>query len=222
MTLKDIQIMKLKTLALAAALAVTAPAFADTVNLSGFTFTPATSVTVSSPNYSGQAGQFTGLLNGSSFLTYCTDLSQTFSFNTNYTDYTVVDGATVWGAQRSLDLDRWISWLDQGGLPIDAAMSAASQAAVWEILYETSGTYDLAAGSFKATSGDAPTQAYLNTVNWAGLSTVAVTLHVDQLYSREHQDFMVTTPVPEPSTYALFAAGLAGIGFVARRRSRRA
>ena len=214
--------MKIKTLALAAALAVAAPAFADTVNLSGFTFSPATVVTVSSPNYSGKAGQYTGLLNGNSFVTYCTDLSQTISFNANYTDYTVVNGVTAWGAQRSLDLDRWISWLDQSAYPIDAAMSAASQAAVWEILYETSSTYDLASGTFTATSGDAATQNYLNTVNWAGLSGVTVTLHVDQLYSREHQDLLVTTPVPEPSTYALFAAGLAGMGFVARRRSRRA
>lgn len=214
--------MRFKLLSVAAALAVAAPAFADTVNLSGFTFTPATSVSVSSPNYSGQAGQFTGLLNGNSFVTYCTDLAQSFAFNTNYTDYTVVSGVSAWGAQRSLDLDRWISWNDQFAYPTDAAMSAAVQAAVWEILYETSGSYDLAGGTFVATSGDSATQTWMNSVNWAGLSSVNVTQHVDQLYSREHQDFLVMTAVPEPSTYALFAAGLAGIGFIARRRTRAA
>lgn len=214
--------MRFKLLSMAAALAVAAPAFADTVNLSGFTFTPATSVSVSSPNYSGQAGQFTGLLNGNSFVTYCTDLAQSFAFNTNYTDYTVVSGVSAWGAQRSLDLDRWISWNDQFAYPTDAAMSAAVQAAVWEILYETSGSYDLAGGTFVATSGDSATQTWMNSVNWAGLSSVNVTQHVDQLYSREHQDFLVMTAVPEPSTYALFAAGLAGIGFIARRRTRAA
>lgn len=214
--------MRFKLLSVAAALAVAAPAFADTVNLSGFTFTPATSVSVSSPNYSGLAGQFTGLLNGNSFVTYCTDLAQSFSFNTNYTDYTVVSGVSAWGAQRSLDLDRWISWNDQFAYPTDAAMSAAVQAAVWEILYETSGSYDLAGGTFVATSGDSATQTWMNSVNWAGLSSVNVTQHVDQLYSREHQDFLVMTAVPEPSTYALFAAGLAGIGFIARRRTRAA
>lgn len=214
--------MRFKLLSVAAALAVAAPAFADTVNLSGFTFTPATSVSVSSPNYSGLAGQFTGLLNGNSFVTYCTDLAQSFAFNTNYTDYTVVSGVSAWGAQRSLDLDRWISWNDQFAYPTDAAMSAAVQAAVWEILYETSGSYDLAGGTFVATSGDSATQTWMNSVNWAGLSSVNVTQHVDQLYSREHQDFLVMTAVPEPSTYALFAAGLAGIGFIARRRTRAA
>lgn len=214
--------MKIKILAFSAALAAAAPAFADTVNLSGFTFPPATSITVSSPNYSGEAGQFSGLLNGNSFVTFCTDLSQTFAFNTNYTDYTVVNGVAAWGAQKSLDLDRLVSWLDQSGLPSNAANSAAAQAAVWEVIYEASSSYDLASGTFTAVSGNPATQAYMNAIPWAGLSSVTVTQHVDKLYSREHQDFMVTTPVPEPSTYALFAAGLAGVGFIARRRSRQA
>ena len=73
--------MKIKTLALAAALAVAAPAFADTVNLSGFTFPPGSPVNAGAPNYSGLAGQFTGTLNGNSFVTFCTDIAQQFSFN---------------------------------------------------------------------------------------------------------------------------------------------
>lgn len=213
--------MSLRPLALAAALAMSAPAFADTVNLSGFTFNPAMPVSVASPSYSGPAGQFTGLLNGNSFVTYCTDLSQTFQFNVNYTDYSVVDGVAAWGATRSNDLDKLMSAAIASGVPTDAAQSAAIQAAVWEVLYETGGSYDLSAGTFIATSTDVSTQSYINSVNWAGIMAGPVTHNVDQLYSREHQDFLVTTPVPEPGTYALFVAGLAGIGFVARRRARR-
>src|SRR6218665_1835874 len=146
--------MKIKTLALAAALAVAAPAFADTVNLTGFTFPPGSSVTAGAPNYSGQAGQFTGTLNGNSFVTYCTDIEQSFSFNTNYTDYSVVDGVTAWGAAKSQDLDRAVSAFMTAGYPWDSATSATAQSVIWEIIYETSNTYDFSAGTFTVTSGD--------------------------------------------------------------------
>lgn len=214
--------MKIKILALTAAIAASAPAFADTVNLGGFTFDPAQPVSVSMPSYSGKAGQFTGLLNGNSFVTYCTDLLQTFKFGVTYTDYSIVSGATAWGAATSLAMDKLMSAAINDGVPINAAQSAAVQAAVWEVLYETAPVYDLTAGTFVATSSDPATDALLGAVNWAGIMAGPVTHHVDQLYSRDHQDFLVITQVPEPSTYALLAAGLAGIGFVVRRRSRRA
>jgi hypothetical protein len=44
-------------------------------------------------------------------------------------------------------------------------------------------------------------------------------LHVRSLVNGNSEGFVtVTTPVPEPSTYALMLAGLAAVGFVGRRR----
>jgi hypothetical protein len=195
---------------------------ADTVNLSNFTFLPAVSISVSTPNYSGQAGQFSGHLNGNSFVTYCTELTQSFYFNTTYNDYSVVDGATAWGATRSQALNHLMSAANFYAVPTDAAQSAAVQAAVWEVLYETSGTYDLNAGTFKATSANLTTQGYLSALNastWANLPNVPITHKVDQLYSPGQQNFMVITSVPEPESYAMLLAGLGLIGTIARRRS---
>jgi hypothetical protein len=45
-------------------------------------------------------------------------------------------------------------------------------------------------------------------------------IHVRSLYNGQSEGF-VTTPVPEPSTYALMLAGLGALGFVARRRRQR-
>lgn len=195
---------------------------ADTVKLTDFTFSPATSLSVSVPSYSGPAGQYTGLLNGSSFTTYCTELKQTIGFGTLYTDFSIVDGVTAWGAAKSQDLNRALSYFAASGMPTDAATSAAAQAVVWEILNETGSSYDFGSGSFVASSGDAATQAALNAVNWATIQGTAITVTVDQLYSREHQNLLVTTPVPEPSAYAMVLAGFGVLGFVARRRARKA
>lgn len=220
--------MKLKTLALAAAMATSLPALADTVMITGFVFNPAVTVTTSDSqnaanNHTTQAGQFAGLLNGNSFVTYCTDLAQSFAFNTTYTDYSVVSGVAAWGAAKSADIDRAVSNFLAFGTPHNAKESAAAQAIIWEIIYELAGNpYGMGSGTLNVSSADAPTQTLLSGINWAALPATPITVHVDKLYSRQHQDFLIITEVPEPGTYALLAAGLAGVGFVARRRSAKA
>jgi hypothetical protein len=210
----------------AAALAFSASqASADSVELSGFEFNPASIISVDSAapgtvvSYTNiEAGEFAGTLNGASFLTYCTELTQTVAFNVVYNDYSVVSGVTAWGAAKSLAIDHLMSAALGGGFPTNADQSIAIQAAIWEILYETGPTYDFSTGSFTASSINGTTQGVLDALDFSFAASFPITVHVDQLQSPSAQDFLVVTEVPEPSTYALMFAGLVGMGFVARRR----
>jgi hypothetical protein len=56
-------------------------------------------------------------------------------------------------------------------------------------------------------------QTYLN-----GLSRYSNSFEVRVLKSEYNQDVVFAAPVPEPSTYALMLAGLAAVGFMARRQ----
>jgi len=219
--------------AAAACLALCAPlAHAAAVNLSGYTYGPAKSVNVNidlpgtsyDRSYGGGAGEFTGTLNGASFQTYCLDLYEFFHFGTTYNDYHL----TTIDAGRAQDIGRLVT--KYRGDVDTAKESAAFQVALWELTYENSGSYDLFAGSFKETAFNDGVRALAQ--NWlADLGTFS-NVKVFKLESlgyyngknqwvAGHQDFLVTTPVPEPSTTVLMIAGLVGIGFIVTRRSGR-
>ena len=211
--------------ALAAATLATAlatPAMADTVTLSGFTYgSQPITVTSGSPAVSDTfpAGQFSGLLNSSSFVTFCTELTQSFNFNTLYSNYSVVNGLTAWGNTVYQGMNRLMSYGYANALPSNnSASSAAFQAAVWEVIYEPTGNYNFASGNFKASSSDPTTQGLLTAWNWATVMSTPITHTTNQLFSSTNQNFLVTTPVPEPESYAMMLAGLSLVGAIARRR----
>lgn len=213
----------------AAALALAAStARADVVMLDSFTFGPATSLSVGSPNYTGVAGQFSGLRNGNAFETFCVDLLQVFHFGQTYTNYSLVDGAIGFGSKSSM-LDHAMSYFMSTGYPSNAATSATAQAVIWEVLYESSSKYGFSTGSFKATSPSGVTQAELNAFDWAALNNSPITHHVDRLFSPTAQDFLVVSRasvpdvnrVPEPSSITLVAAALLGCVAISRRRKTR-
>ena len=105
--------------------------------------------------------------------------------------------------------------------------SAAFQLAVWEIIYELpSNSYSMSSGKAVFGVQDSRETATLTLADsWLNaLSTTPATAPISILSSTKSQDLVyggATAPIPEPSTYALMIAGLAGVGFVARRRAQK-
>lgn len=203
---------------------------ASTVYLSGFTYGWSTIDTVESTSttnpiasFSAYAGQYSGTLDGNPFVTFCAELTQELYFGTTYDDYSIIDGVDAWGVAKSGQFDRLISALFGLSVVTNANGSGLAQTAIWETLYETSGSNGFATGTFQATSTD-PMVGAASAADWSALAYTPIRYHVDLLYSPTAQDLLLITaiPVPEPSETALLLAGALGLGLVVRRRAEQA
>ena len=226
-----------KLLPLFGALLLASPASAITINMSDFTFPAPASVDMEgsdgSPSYEGSAGQFTGgIVEGlvatsslrldlaqaapGSFVAWCAELTQTFSFGVAY-EYTPVSGVSYFGATKAADLSRLFTAAQ--GFVVDKFTSAAMQAGIWEIIYEHGPSFSLTGGTFKGAPAEAAGQGAFNVVNGflMNLGNYSAEAGIDVLTNGEHQDFLVAT-IPEPETWMLLGVGLGVVGLLRRRR----
>ena len=214
-----------------AALGSAQTANADTIKAQ-FTYTLSKTLNVTSPVSDGNvntvkfewtrkdsAGPGVDANIGSPFNTYCVDLAQYVSANTNYT-YNVVSPAAhgFTSNQETLLARLWATQFDN----IDTVNeSAAFQVAVWEITYDTN--LNLSTGSFKLNDNATIrtlAQGWIDTISSPSFSYNGTLPTLFVLESSTAQDQLTAVPTNVPAAGSGMLA-LAGMSLLGKRRARK-
>jgi len=190
---------------------------------------------------SGFAAGFNGV-----FQAYCVELTENVSLGATYTSYNIVTAASYFGSKGkpnvAASLTSLISHVNNSNMMANTAasfkddQSTALQLAIWNTVYDSDNT--LSAGSF----GEAAATAYRNdshnsttssrsatVTNFWGANSLLASAGSASGYSlyvlesrgtpgQQDQLIWMRNQVPEPTSLALVALALGGVGFVSRRR----
>ena len=159
------------------------------------------------------------------FIGFCLDVAQYVATPVLYKVQDLTDApvpGTKISSAKSLDIAKLVGGVLGGsfnnvGTVLNSALKASAfQLAIWEIVNETSGTYDTSLGWVWGSADDdvrAQAQTYLGMITGA---TAASNLYA--LVSDGNQDFLVQA-VPIPAAAWLLGSGLLGLFGLARRKT---
>jgi hypothetical protein len=168
-----------------------------------------------------------------SFVAWCLDIGNNLHIPSGGTAYhetsTPFSGTTGTIAAPTLGVIRALFETSYATLDLASnAQSAGFQLALWEILYETSGTFDLTAGSFRQTrttdaANEANTEANDFLAALGGPITQRYRLSFfesgrDAQGKQLSQNLVTVSEVPLPPAAALLLAGVGGLAAIRRRR----
>ena len=151
---------------------------------------------------------------------YCVDLFHGFGVPAIFD---VVPLSTLFTGTKAANINKLLA----NTTPATADQSAAVQLAMWEIVFETNATLNVASGgaqgAFYATAGSSSTartlaNGYLSQLaSWTAPTNGTAKLLVSE--GNQTQVFFQLAPeVPEPATWGMMIVGVGAIGSVMRRR----
>ena len=154
-----------------------------------------------------------------SFLTYCLDLFH----GTANGIYDIVSLSTLYTGTKATNINKILANAASGNATTTDE-SAAIQMALWEVAYETSGTFNVNSGVFNITgSGSSAARNMANSyLSNLGTWNVSGSQTAQLLVSQGKQTQVFLAPVPEATTWAMMIVGMGVVGSSVRRRRRTA